>query len=783
MKKEIDIRALVITGLKHELENNISINSLLENNRLHSRQFNNHYTWTRKKATYFIESLILGCEVHPLILFKNDDNYLVCDGWNRYCAIQQFVNNDFSLDAKGLTKLTWLTGKKFKDFADDEQDYFLKNIYINSVIYYFKADNLPDKKLDYLEEEAIQKLLYVRYNSGLKLAIEELQKAQFLGEYLTETFRDKLNNDEDYKNTLKKLYIGNSRKKTNEVDCILVEIRHLIASTYANIRSYCYCKDKAQRINIFYEERLCGKSDLEKKIMFDNFNFCIDVLKKLFDMSEWKKNTSLHNKYFIQALYWALSVIKRDDLMSLARIDLRTLVEYFGAKELENKSFSTVAAHRTKPMIERYHEMSAYFKKYYGLDLYKEFSKPELIINKMSKGQKINSRGIRFRVEPIKVSVKTMLENVSSFKYNVRPSYQRYEVMKLGPSSRIIESMLLDILIPPILIYERVIGENPVVEVFDGQQRLLAIIGFLNGTYMNENGETCKSKKDGFALQGLEIYYNYNDRTFNEQKKHKLLAEAEREKLLNTKLLVVSLGRDSDIDAREQFVRLNSNITSLKNNFLYWNAIADNDLLQKTFSISEKDYSKVLGKNNINFINEQYIISLACLVSKYNQREDFSLKNSLPATTITAWLQDFNHYKQKCFNPQVKDYNESMIEIERQNYMASFELVEQFLNKIMNWLEFIEKDIHEIFCIKKSSRISLKSLIFLTQLLYHLSLYDMKQNSKQLIKILTEFYERIHEKGVERLDEISLLKQALEKINLLDSQIANRAYNKMIHTI
>ena len=43
----------------------------------------------------------------------------------------------------------------------------------------------------------------------------------------------------------------------------------------------------------------------------------------------------------------------------------------------------------------------------------------------------------------------------------------------------------------------------------------------------------------------------------------------------------MSLGRNNEIDAREQFVCLNSNIISLSNNFLYWNAMADYEILKK----------------------------------------------------------------------------------------------------------------------------------------------------------------------------------------------------------
>lgn len=137
------------------------------------------------------------------------------------------------------------------------------------IVYRYENKQDPFKQISVEEEITIQKQLYVRYNSGIRLAIEELQKAQFEGEYLTERFLTKLEEDENYRNQLKSLYIGNPNKVRNEIDCMLVDIRFLIAATYSNIRSYCLCSDKTHRMNIFYEDQLCSKSDEEKEVMFN----------------------------------------------------------------------------------------------------------------------------------------------------------------------------------------------------------------------------------------------------------------------------------------------------------------------------------------------------------------------------------------------------------------------------------------------------------------------------------------------------------------------------------
>ena len=81
---------------------------------------------------------------------------------------------------------------------------------------------------------------------------------------------------------------------------------------------------------------------------------------------------------------------------------------------------------------------------------------------------------------------------------NLRPEYQRRLVWDIGKRSRFIESLLLNIPIPPVFLYEWELGRY---EVMDGQQRLNAIVEFYD---------------NGFALKGLEKWseltgYRYND--------------------------------------------------------------------------------------------------------------------------------------------------------------------------------------------------------------------------------------------------------------------------------
>lgn len=124
---------------------------------------------------------------------------------------------------------------------------------------------------------------------------------------------------------------------------------------------------------------------------------------------------------------------------------------------------------------------------------------------------------------------------------NLRPEYQRRLRWDDGKKSRLIESFIMNVPIPPIFLYEKSVGT---FEVMDGQQRLNAVLEFLNGE---------------FELVGLKIWDSLNGRTF------KRLPPLIRRYLERSKLSAITLMSDSSmseedsVDLRAQvFERLNT---------------------------------------------------------------------------------------------------------------------------------------------------------------------------------------------------------------------------------
>lgn len=82
--------------------------------------------------------------------------------------------------------------------------------------------------------------------------------------------------------------------------------------------------------------------------------------------------------------------------------------------------------------------------------------------------------------------------------YNLSPDYQRRRVWDNKRKSKLIESFIINVPIPPIFLYEIDFSKY---EVMDGLQRISAILDFF---------------EDGYKLEGLELWDELNDKLFSE---------------------------------------------------------------------------------------------------------------------------------------------------------------------------------------------------------------------------------------------------------------------------
>lgn len=108
-----------------------------------------------------------------------------------------------------------------------------------------------------------------------------------------------------------------------------------------------------------------------------------------------------------------------------------------------------------------------------------------------------------------------------SLKYILDPNYQRQEVWKPERKSKLIESFMMNIPVPPVFLYEVRYANY---EVVDGRQRISTLLSFY---------------KDGFRLTGMEIFNELDGLTYSE------LPEEFKERLDRRFLSAIILLKDS----------------------------------------------------------------------------------------------------------------------------------------------------------------------------------------------------------------------------------------------
>lgn len=131
-----------------------------------------------------------------------------------------------------------------------------------------------------------------------------------------------------------------------------------------------------------------------------------------------------------------------------------------------------------------------------------EIFKTEEINNHIVSDEEINEKYIsgevRIVTEQARYPLDTICTMLNSGKYLLRPDFQRRRRWDRSKQSRLIESFIMNIPIPPIFLYEY---EFSKYEVMDGLQRLTAIKEFYD---------------DKFPLEGLEYWKELNGKKYSE---------------------------------------------------------------------------------------------------------------------------------------------------------------------------------------------------------------------------------------------------------------------------
>lgn len=150
--------------------------------------------------------------------------------------------------------------------------------------------------------------------------------------------------------------------------------------------------------------------------------------------------------------------------------------------------------------------------------------------------------------------IESVTGSMSTGEYWVNTKYQRGEVMTIERASAIIESCLLGLYLPPIYLYRSGWGAAG-SEIVDGQQRLLALAGFMGIIYYRD-GQPTISEKHKFSLTGLTLLPELNGLTYEE------LSEVLKDSILDQDITTVTIEDiKGDYNILDLFVRINTRAT------------------------------------------------------------------------------------------------------------------------------------------------------------------------------------------------------------------------------
>lgn len=249
-------------------------------------------------------------------------------------------------------------------------------------------------------------------------------------------------------------------------------------------------------------------------------------------------------------------------------------------------------------------------------------------------------------------TIKTMLDSKQgdTKKYILNPEYQRRKRWDNIRKSRLIESFIMNVPIPPIFLYE---VDYSIYEVMDGQQRLTSIYNFYEGK---------------FELKGLEYWQELNGKKYNdlpEQVKRGI----DRRYLSSIVLLEETAKTKEEAEnlKRIVFERLNSGGEKLTPQEIR-NALFNGDFNQLCIDLAKNDYFRKMWKLPLESEGEKKLLAN----KKYRQMEDvelvlrfFAYRHWNKITTsinqsLDNYLQQANDYPSETKNCLKNLFNETI---------------------------------------------------------------------------------------------------------------------------
>ena len=448
MALELDCSDIIDIFKNHlKIENSVkSISHTFLNQRYAGRinyapYFQRNYVWDSEKATYFIESILLGTEIPPIVLFDNGQVNEVIDGRQRYETIKKFLENATTLDKKGLKVLTNLAGLHFAELPDE-----IRTCFTNTKIRVLQFSIVNEPVLSAEREDKVKKEIFTRYNSGIiALKPQEIERAIYIDDILVHTLKEHLEQDEGLLKKCQVLLMPKRKQnmaKRDRINYILSRARNVLAMEHVPIQSYAGASSKSEVVHSFYVLEVLKKS-VEDNIC--DFKYLIEIINQIREQLVFNNASLRDNNLFYEVLYWGLAVALRKNRKKVEAINIEKMAKDFGNCEKVNSFWKNIdiekrdtelvffatGSHYYMSIINRYTFVANYFSDMLKMDFSQNLKNKSYFDTIM--GTEIKEEQFReFRLskpDPVSATVYDILMDVQNSNFIIRTEQQRSEVL------------------------------------------------------------------------------------------------------------------------------------------------------------------------------------------------------------------------------------------------------------------------------------------------------------------------------------------------------------------
>lgn len=597
---------------------------------IYDPHYQRNYVWNQQKASFFIESILIGSEVPPLIMCRTEHGDSsgikeIIDGRQRFETINRFMSDEFRLLASGLNVARELAGFCYSDLDENVKER-IKSYQLRVDTFVIDNSEMTNDVTDIIKKE-----IFSRYNSGMtKLSRAEVNNAKYNDLDLTGYINLVLSKRKDLDEVL--LTIAPSTINDMEATKMVMARDRLNAMAVNSFLDFGSIIDIKPHVFDSMLKYINDSLDYQQIYgdLIDIVGWVADLRDELFINSQVPVKKIMTTRLIIFLMMCNNYIRSESSNYNILSKQVRGNLNDIKSDLIEFTSKSDYLFFGASPIYERsllrsqFQDTAEFFIDKLGVNLL-QGSVADFDIDTEKTGGNTGCDYLKYSPpNPTSMTIEDLIQSIGEKNLIIRPSYQRGERVSVRRASSIIESIVLNLPIPTIFIYKK---NNGVSEVIDGQQRILSIIGYLGGQYRNARGEQESPRISGFRLKGLSILTEFEGMDFDEMSSQDSNFV---DNILDYTINVVFIDEKiyPNFNPIDLFVRLNDKPYAIKiDSFEMWNAKAPMET-SKLYKDMVRDYPWFFMENkagNKRMKSEELIADLSCSLYFYKYKGDLGI--------------------------------------------------------------------------------------------------------------------------------------------------------------